>query len=113
MTENESAPLFSRKPFTLDDVSDEIRPIVQSNFSALLRKISEQGLDAIGDKLMLHKSNVSRMKDNGELLAVAARTAAIGFDIVAMEELIAELRRQNAALQIVAEANLSLHKIDR
>jgi hypothetical protein len=105
----ESAPSFSRRQFSIDDVSEVIRPMVLSNFSALLRKMSETTLEAIGDRLQLHKSNICRIKDNGELLKVAATTVAIGVDIVAMEEEIKELRRQNAAFQVLLEAKLKDH----
>lgn len=109
-TGTEDSALFARQPYSLEEVSPEIHESSRNNFSAMLRKMNEVGLTEIGDKLMLHKSNVSRMKDNGELLKVAATMAGIGIDVVELENEIIELRRQNAALQIVAQANLSLHK---
>lgn len=109
-SDQEEPALFARQPFTLEEVSPEIREVSRKNYSALLRNMNQLGLAAIGDKLQLHSSNVCRMKDSGELLKVAATSAGIGIDILAMEEEIKELRRQNAALQIVAQANLSLHK---
>lgn len=108
--DQEDSALLSRQPYSLEEVSADIAISARNNFSALLRKMAQFSLETIGDKLRLHKSNICRMKENGELARVAAITAAIGYDIVAMEEEIKELRRQNAALQIVAQANLSLHK---
>lgn len=106
----EDSALFARQPFTLDEVSPDIHQVARKNYSALLRNLSGLGLVTVGDRLRLHSSNVCRMKESGELLKVAANIAGVGIDILAMEEEIKELRRQNAALQIVAQANLSLHK---
>lgn len=102
--------LFARQPFTLDEVSPEIHEVSRKNYSALLRNMNQLGLATIGDKLQLHSSNVCRMKDSGELLKVAATNAGIGIDILAMEEEIKELRRQNEAFQILLAAKLISQK---
>lgn len=108
--DQEEQLLFTRQPFSLSEVSPEIHEKTRKNFSIFLRNINQLGLAYVGDKLQLHVSNVSRMKDSGELLKVVATNLAVGIDVAAMEEEIKELRRQNAALQIVAQANLSMHK---
>lgn len=106
----QSEVLFSRSQFSISEVSDEILASSRNNYSALLRKMGEERLEAIGDKLHLHKANICRMKSNGELERVSAIIAALGFDFKQIEEELQELRRQNEALQVVAQANLSLHK---
>lgn len=107
---NQEEVLFSRQPFSLEEVSDELKQVARNNFSALLRKMGQLSLEVIGDRLCMHKSNICRMKENGELVRVASVTAAIGYDIAAMEEEIKELRRQNAAFQVLLEAKLISQK---
>lgn len=108
--DQEDPALFARQPFSLDEVSPDIREKARKNFSIFLRNINQLGLTYVGDKLQLHISNVSRMKDNGELLKVVATNIAVGIDVAAMEEEIKELRRQNEAYQILLAAKLNSHK---
>jgi len=98
--------LGSRVQFTLNEVSPEIQTTSRNTFSLLLQKMGNVSLESIGDKLHVHKSNVCRMKENGELEKAAALFVAIGIDVPSMEKEIAELRKQNQALQVVALANL-------
>lgn len=109
-TGTEDSTLFARQPYSLEEVSPEIHDVARKNFSALLRNMNQLGLATIGDRLQLHSSNVCRMKDSGELLKVAATSAGIGIDILAMEEEIKELRRQNEAFQVLLAAKLNSHK---
>lgn len=104
---NDDEFLFgSRIKFSLSEVSPEIQTTSRNTFSLLLQKMGNVSLESIGDKLHIHKSNVSRMKDSGELEKASAIFVAIGIDVPAMEKEIAELRKQNQALQVVAMANL-------
>lgn len=100
-------PDFSRSDFSIEEVSPLIREASRNNFSLLLRKMSEQSLDNIGDKLHLHKSNVSRMKENGSLQKVAAILVALDLDVESLIKENEELKRQCSALQVIAHSNLS------
>lgn len=108
--DQEDPALFARQPFSLDEVSPDIHQVARKNYSALLRNLSGLGLVTVGDRLRLHSSNVCRMKESGELLKVAANIAGVGIDILAMEEEIKELHRQNEAFQILLAAKLNSHK---
>ena len=50
------------------------------------------------------------LKDNGDFAWIASVNAAVGYDLVAMEEEIKELRRQNEAFQILLAAKLISQK---
>lgn len=108
--DQEDHALFARQPFSLNEVSPEIHEKTRKNLSIFLRNINQLGLAYVSDKLQLHVSNVSRMKDNGELLKVVATNIAVGIDVAAMEEEIKELRRQNEAFQVLLAAKFVSQK---
>lgn len=99
--------IFSRSKFSIEEVSAEIQKQSRNNFSLLLRKMGEQSLESIGDKLHWHKSTICRMKDGGDLEKVAAVLAALGLDMNSLFEENQELRRQCEALKVIAHSNLS------
>jgi hypothetical protein len=109
MTIQETA-LFARQPFSIDEVSPEIQQTSRNTFSFLLKKMAQVSLESIGDKLHIHKSNVCRMKENGELEKASALIVAIGVDVVAMEEENNRLREENAAYQVLLAAKLNSQK---
>ena len=103
-------PVFSCAPFTLEEVSPEIQEKSRNVLSFLLRKMGEQSLDAIGDKMHMHRSNVWRMKQNGGFEKMSAVLAALDIDISAMEKQIADLQEQNAAYRVLLAAKLNEQK---
>lgn len=102
--------LGSRIQFSLDAVSPDIQKQSRNTFSMLLHKMGQVSLESIGDKLHCHKSNVCRMKENGELEKASAIFVALDIDVPAMQKEIEELRKQNQALQVVAMSNLKISR---
>lgn len=107
--DEDASTAFTRKIFSLEDVSPKIHDVARTNHAVFLKQIAQLGLETVGDRLHLHPSTISRMKDGGALLKMASTSAGIGIDILAMQEEIKELTRQNVALQVLVHAKLAKH----
>lgn len=108
--DKEEQALFSRAPFSLSEVSPEIQKLSRNTFSILLRKMGEQSLESIGDKMQWHRSNVWRFKQNGGLEKMTAMLLSLGIDVAAMEEEINRLREENAAYHVLLKAKFNEQK---